>query len=71
VSTTQEQPASGGRSVRLEAAAARPAVRPVARRNRREIKSHCPDCGRELIRPPDFSLDRLLYLHRKWGACVP
>ena len=70
MSTTQEHPASGERSVRYGAAAAGPAGRAPPRRTTREIRSHCPDCGRELIRPVDFSAERLLYLHRKWvPAC--
>ena len=36
-----------------------------------EISSVCPDCGQVLVRPADFSGERLLYLHRKWGACLP
>lgn len=36
-----------------------------------EISSVCPDCGQVLVRPADFSGERLLYLHRKWGGCQP
>ncbi|HEV2370480.1 MAG TPA: hypothetical protein VGR90_11440 [Acidimicrobiales bacterium] len=36
----------------------------------REVQTPCPDCGQVLLRPADFSAERLLYLHRKWGACI-
>lgn len=36
-----------------------------------EVTNVCPDCGQVLVRPADFSAARLLYLHRKWGACFP
>ena len=36
-----------------------------------EISSVCPDCGQVLVRPADFSVERLLYLHHKWGGCEP
>jgi hypothetical protein len=46
----------------------KPAERP---RRRRELSATCPDCGQVLVRPEDFSAERLLFLHRKWGGCVP
>ncbi len=36
-----------------------------------EVSSICPDCGQVLVRPADFSAERLFYLHRKWGGCFP
>ncbi|HZU71973.1 MAG TPA: hypothetical protein VE990_04310 [Acidimicrobiales bacterium] len=38
---------------------------------KREIVNRCPDCGQLLVRPPEFSAARLVYLHRKWGTCLP
>ena len=46
--------------------------KPVERpRRRRELTAACPDCGQVLVRPEDFSAERLLFLHRKWGGCLP
>jgi len=36
-----------------------------------EVSSICPDCGAVLVRPVEFSAERLLYLHQKWGGCSP
>ncbi|HET9732802.1 MAG TPA: hypothetical protein VFP54_09025 [Acidimicrobiales bacterium] len=36
-----------------------------------DVATVCPDCGVTLVRPNTFSADRLLHLHRKWGACFP
>ncbi|HZT65282.1 MAG TPA: hypothetical protein VFA11_05790 [Acidimicrobiales bacterium] len=35
-----------------------------------EIVTACPDCGQILVRPEDFSGERMLYLHRKWSGCA-
>jgi hypothetical protein len=36
-----------------------------------ELSTRCPHCGQVLVRPADFSAERLLYLHQKWGPCFP
>lgn len=62
---TQTEKREGGRN------GDRPSPGPEARTRPREVTSTCPDCGRVLVRPADFSAERLFYLHRKWGACLP
>jgi hypothetical protein len=41
------------------------------KKQRRELALTCPNCGQVLIRPADFSAERLMYLHQKWGPCFP
>ncbi|HET6874741.1 MAG TPA: hypothetical protein VFH70_08185 [Acidimicrobiales bacterium] len=36
-----------------------------------ETETRCPDCGAVLARPTNFSLERTLFLHRKWSDCTP
>lgn len=39
--------------------------------SRAEVSTTCPNCGQVLVRPADFSAERLMYLHQKWGPCFP
>lgn len=39
--------------------------------SRAEVSTTCPHCGQVLVRPVDFSAERLMYLHQKWGPCFP